>query len=98
MTRSSVLLVTALVLCFAGMGGAQQRRPNLIAIVTDDQGYWSIGAYGNRDAITPNMDKLAADGALFTNAFVNSPVCSPSRASFLTGLHGTQLGITDWIN
>lgn len=76
----------------------QPQRPNLIAIVTDDQGYWSIGAYGNKDSRTPNMDRLASEGALFTNAFVSTPVCSPSRASFLTGLHGTQVGITDWIN
>jgi uncharacterized sulfatase len=76
----------------------EKRRPNLIAIVTDDQGYWTVGAYGNRESKTANMDKLAAEGALFTNAFVNTPVCSPSRATFLTGLHGTQVGITDWIN
>jgi uncharacterized sulfatase len=74
------------------------KKWNLIAIVTDDQSRWSIGAYGNKDARTPNMDRLAAEGALFVNAFVNTPVCSPSRASFLTGLNGTELGITDWIN
>src|SRR5690348_14150376 len=77
---------------------ASDKKWNVIAIVTDDQSRWSIGAYGNRDARTPNMDRLAAEGALFVNAFVNTPVCSPSRASFLTGLNGTQLGITDWIN
>jgi choline-sulfatase len=77
---------------------AAARKPNIIAIVTDDQGRWSIGAYGNKDARTPNMDRLAKEGALFVNAFVNTPVCSPSRASYLTGLHGTQVGITDWIN
>jgi uncharacterized sulfatase len=74
------------------------RKYNLIAIVTDDQARWSIGAYGNADAKTPNMDRLARDGALFVNAFVDTPVCSPSRAAFLTGRHGTELGITDWIN
>jgi uncharacterized sulfatase len=74
------------------------RRLNIIAIVTDDQGHWSLGAYGNRDAKTPNLDRLAAEGAIFTNAFVTTPVCSPSRASFLTGLYGTQVSVTDWIN
>jgi choline-sulfatase len=74
------------------------RRMNLLFIVTDDQASWSIGAYGNGDSRTPNMDRLAREGALFTNAFVTTPVCSPSRASFLTGRHGTELGITDWLN
>ena len=74
-----------------------QRRFNLISIVTDDQGLWSIGAYGNRESRTPNIDRLAREGARFLNAFVTTPVCSPSRAGFLTGLYGTQVGITDYI-
>ena len=76
----------------------QQRRFNLVSIVTDDQAAWSVGAYGNRESRTPNMDRLARDGARFVNAFVTTPVCSPSRAGFLTGLYGTQVGITDWIS
>ena len=89
-----------IILLFASAAAAiaaEPRKPNLIAIVTDDQGRWSLGAYGNRDARTPNLDRLAAGGAIFDNAFVNTPVCSPSRAGFLTGLHGTEVGITDWI-
>jgi uncharacterized sulfatase len=73
-------------------------RPNLVFIVTDDQARWAVGAYGNADVKTPNMDRIAREGALFTNAFVNTPVCSPSRASFFTSKQGTQLAITDWIN
>jgi uncharacterized sulfatase len=76
---------------------AQAERFNIISIVTDDQAHWSIGAYGNKESRTPNMDRLAREGARFTNAFCATPVCSPSRASFLTGLWGTQTGITDWI-
>jgi uncharacterized sulfatase len=76
---------------------AAPERLNIISIVTDDQARWSLGAYGNREARTPNMDRLARQGARFLNAFVPTPVCSPSRASFLTGLYGTQVGITDWI-
>jgi uncharacterized sulfatase len=74
-----------------------QQRFNLISIVTDDQAVWSVGAYGNRESRTPNMDRLAREGARFLNAFVTTPVCSPSRAGFLTGLYGTQVGITDYI-
>ena len=76
---------------------AKTKRMNIIAIVTDDQGRWALGAYGNKDVKTPHMDRIAAEGARFTNAFVATPVCSPSRATFLTGLYGTQVGVTDWI-
>jgi uncharacterized sulfatase len=77
--------------------GYYQKRFNVISIVTDDQAAWSIGAYGNRESRTPNMDRLAREGARFLNAFVTTPVCSPSRAGLLTGLYGSQVGITDYI-
>ncbi|MFQ5930011.1 MAG: sulfatase, partial [Acidobacteriota bacterium] len=70
---------------------------NIISIVTDDQARWALGAYGNQEIITPNMDRLAREGAIFLNAFVPTPVCSPSRASFLSGRYASRLGITDWI-
>ena len=73
-------------------------RWNLVAIVTDDQGRWAMGAYGNADIHTPNMDRIAREGALFTNAIAACPVCSPSRATYLTGRYPTELGITDWIH
>lgn len=82
------------------LGGALPAadRPSLIAIVADDQGRWAMGAYGNREIHTPHMDSIARDGALFTNAFTATPVCSPSRATYLTGLYPTELGITDYIS
>ncbi|MFD2158375.1 sulfatase [Rubritalea tangerina] len=70
---------------------------NIIAVVTDDQSLWSVGCYGQSDIETPHMDSLARDGAKFTNAFVNAPVCSPSRATYLTGRHASELEITDWL-
>src|SRR5438105_1608331 len=73
------------------------RKLNIIVITTDDQARWSLGCYGNKESRTPTMDKLARSGAKFLNAFVATPVCSPSRASMLTGRYGTQLKITDWI-
>lgn len=73
-------------------------RPNLIAIVTDDQGRWALGAYGNKEIHTPHLDRIAREGATFTRAFTNTPVCSPSRATYLTGLYPTEVRITDWIN
>jgi uncharacterized sulfatase len=73
-------------------------RPNVLCVVTDDLSAWALGCYGNRDSRTPHLDRLAREGGRFLNSFVVTPVCSPSRASFLTGRHGTQVGITDWIN
>jgi uncharacterized sulfatase len=69
----------------------------VIAIVTDDQGRWAMGAYGNQQVHTPNMDRIAREGALFENAFTVTPVCSPSRAGYMSGRWPTQVGITDWI-
>jgi arylsulfatase A-like enzyme len=62
-------------------------RPNVIVIVTDDQGYADLGAYPHSaaDISTPNMDRIAAKGVLFTRAYVTAPVCSPSRAGWNTG-------------
>lgn len=74
------------------------RRTNLVAIVTDDQAQWAVGAYGNADIHTPQMDRLAREGARFTQALVVTPVCSPSRATYLTGLWPSEVGITDWIS
>ncbi|MBX3277715.1 MAG: sulfatase-like hydrolase/transferase [Acidobacteria bacterium] len=94
-------ITAALFLLFAfGVMPAQQPSNtgyNIVSIVTDDQSIWSIGAYGYRDAVTPNTDRLAREGVRFNNAFVTTPVCSPSRVAFLTGLYGTQAGITDHI-
>ena len=73
-------------------------RPNILFIVTDDQAEWTLGAYGNADARTPHLDRLAREGVRFTNAFTPSPVCSPSRATLLSGRYGTEVGITDWLN
>jgi choline-sulfatase len=75
----------------------QDDRPNLITIVTDDQAIWAVGLYGNAEIHTPNMDRLGAEGLVFSNAFVATPVCSPSRATYLTGLWPTEHGVEDWI-
>lgn len=86
----------------APLGGkaafAQDRRPNILFVYTDDQAPWALGASGNAQAYTPNMDRLAAEGAYLTNSFVTTPVCSPSRVGLLCSRYGTEMGITDWIN
>lgn len=61
-------------------------RTNILFILADDMGVWAAGTYGNPEIHTPNIDKLADEGLKFTNAFCNTPVCSASRASILTGI------------
>ena len=73
-------------------------RPNVVFLYTDDQAQWALGAYGNREIKTPNLDGLARRGALFRNAFTVTPVCSPSRAALMTSRYPSELGIADWID
>ncbi len=72
-------------------------RPNVILIMTDNHGAWTLGCYGNREIRTPNIDRLAAEGTLFTRAFASNPVCSPTRATCLTGLVPSQHGVHSFL-
>ena len=72
-------------------------RPNFIFIITDNQSDWTLGCYGNNEIQTPNIDRLAADGMRFDNAFCVNPVCSPNRATYLTGLMPSQHGVHSWL-
>ena len=84
----------ALALLLAAPARAQApARPNVVLIVTDNHGAWSIGPYGNDDVRTPHLDRMAREGAVFTRAFANNAVCSPTRASLLTGLMPSQHGV-----
>ena len=69
-------------------------RPNVILIISDDQGYGDLSIHGNTHLQTPNIDSIAKDGAQFTQ-FQVCPVCSPTRASLLTGRYNYRTGIVD---
>ncbi len=69
-----------------------QEKPNIVLIMTDDQGWGDLSINGNTNLSTPNIDSLALNGASFENFYVQ-PVCSPTRAEFLTGRHYTRLGV-----
>ncbi|MFC1555933.1 sulfatase-like hydrolase/transferase [candidate division KSB1 bacterium] len=73
------------------------RKPNYLFVLVDDLGWADIGCYGSSFYETPNIDRLASQGMRFTNAYAASPVCSPTRASIMTGKHPARLNITDWI-
>ena len=63
------------------------RRPNIVYIIADDLGYGDLGCYGQKDIRTPNLDRMAREGMLFTQHYSGATVCAPSRSSLMTGLH-----------
>lgn len=82
----------------AGLANAETRRPNIVFLLVDDLGIADIGAFNAETFYeTPHVDQLAADGMRFTQAYAACQVCSPTRASILTGLYPPRLGITDFI-
>ena len=72
-------------------------QPNLVLFLTDDHGHWTLPCYGNKGVRAPVLSELAGEGTVFANAFTPSPVCSPARASLLTGRIPSAHGIHDWI-
>jgi arylsulfatase A-like enzyme len=94
MTRS-LGLILALGLAVAS---AAARPTNLVFILTDNQGAWTLGCYGNSDIKTPHIDRLAAEGIRFTRAMASNAVCSPTRATFLTGLIPSQHGVHSFLD
>lgn len=74
-----------------------EQQYNVIFVLVDDMGYADVGAYGNTYHLTPNIDRLAAEGMRFTDAYAAAPNCSPTRASILTGKWPTRLGVTQYL-
>jgi arylsulfatase A-like enzyme len=72
-------------------------QPNVLVILADDLGWADLGCYGSKYHKTPNLDRLAAQGMKFTDAYAACPVCSPSRAALLTGKYPARLNLTDWL-
>lgn len=74
-----------------------KRPPNVIIFLVDDLGWTDVACYGSEFYETPNLDKLAKEGARFTNAYAACHVCSPSRASIMTGKYPARMNLTDWL-
>src|SRR6516165_8493029 len=76
---------------------APRPKLNFVFILIDDMGWKDLGCYGSAFYDTPNIDRLAAQGMRFTDAYAAGPVCSPTRASILTGKYPARLHLTDWL-
>lgn len=92
MIRLSLFLLAFCPLVFAG-----PRPPNIVFFLADDLGQRDLGCYGGTFYETPNLDQMAKDGARFTDAYAACPVCSPTRASIMSGMWPQRTGITDYI-
>lgn len=73
-------------------------RPNILFVFIDDMGYADLGCYGRQNVHTPNIDRLASEGILFTQFYVNAPICSPSRTAVTTGQYPAHWGINSYID
>jgi arylsulfatase A-like enzyme len=93
-----VLALTMLAVVGRPVTAAEPAHPNVVLILTDDQGYGDVGCYGATDVRTPNIDGLAREGLRFTNFYVSQPVCTASRASLLTGCYANRVGLTGALN
>jgi len=94
--KPKALMIGALTLCLFGgasFANPNSAPPNFLLIFTDDQGYGDVSAYRASDVRTPNIDRIAAQGILFTAMRANATVCSPSRAALLTGRYADRVGV-----
>lgn len=91
-----IVCVFVVVGLLPGVSLAQQKaRPNFVFILVDDMGYADLGCLGAKDIRTPNIDRLAKEGLKFTNFYANAPVCTPTRAAFMTGRYQQRVGL-EW--
>ena len=88
-----VLGIAAAAATTAARAAEPGRRPNIVFILADDLGYTDVGAYGSRYYETPNLDRLAAQGARFTSGYTCGPNCQPTRAAIMTGQYGPRTGV-----
>ncbi|MGB5437446.1 MAG: sulfatase-like hydrolase/transferase, partial [Maribacter sp.] len=96
-TFSPLLILLPLFFWATEVQAQKPERPNVIIIITDDQGYGDFGYTGNPHVKTPNIDHFAEESIRFTNFYV-SPVCAPTRASLMTGRYSLRTGIRDTYN
>ena len=87
-----------LILCILALVPCAESKPNVIFMLMDDMGYSDVSCYGATKVSTPNIDRLAKEGLQFTDFHTASPICSPSRAAYLTGAYAQRCGLYMGIN
>lgn len=97
MSFPSLCRVVVVLLALILTSRAEQPRPNIVLILADDLGVNDLGCYGRKEHATPNLDRLAAEGMLFKTAYCAQPICSPSRASLMTGKAPARLNLTNFL-
>src|SRR6478752_7445879 len=95
----ALLVAFSVSLCLCGYSSSAfaADKPNVVLIVIDDLGWRDLGCQGSTFYKTPNIDRMAKDGIRFTDFYAACPVCSPTRASILTGRYPQRVNITDWL-
>jgi uncharacterized sulfatase len=98
-TSITIALLTILSSCSSEKStNTENKKPNILFVFIDDMGYADLGCYGRQDVHTPNIDRLASEGILFTQFYVNAPICSPSRTAVTTGQYPAKWGINSYID
>ncbi|MFN7141147.1 MAG: sulfatase [Limisphaerales bacterium] len=97
LTLCPALLFAVLILLVTVTGTNAAQKPNIIIIFTDDMGYGDLGCYGGKFVPTPHIDQLAKEGTRFTEFYVSSPICSPSRTGLLTGMYPARWNIKTFL-
>lgn len=95
LAKTACLLIATC--CFSCSSNSQKKQPNVLIITADDLGWADLPLYGNTFNEAPNISRFAEDAVMFTNAYAAAPVCSPTRASIMTGISPAQLHLTTWI-
>ena len=98
--RVLLLILTSSLVLSPGLlarNSGKEAKPNFLFLLVDDLGWADLGCYGSTFHETPHLDRLAREGARFTDAYTAASICSPTRASLMTGKHPVRVNITDWI-
>ncbi len=98
MNRSILAVLFAVIANCGILPAAESRPPNIVMVFIDDMGWGDFSCFGNRDAKTPNIDKLANEGLRFSQFYVNAPICSPSRCALTTGQYPHRWRITSYLD